>query len=312
MPSILTTLAFVATFVAAPALADLGKPPLRPDLSYLDGPFWQYLAPTQATWDQWGYGWIPQSCADEVNRNHKCAVTDVQVFNVHYNDCPTAWVMCRCNNAEMSIVNMVDAFGRLPVRYRQWIRHPIAFSDSSTWAYAVNGEIVFHKNAYVPTVWIHESSHILDAFAISVNGGRYSQTQAWLDTINQDPKVPDNYANTNSIEDFAQVANVALFDKLVPNGFGSVEPNWDQIFHQYATVEWVMGDNLFQGGTCTRRWADSTIIPMTGVAKVAAGKVGPKPAYMPKSNNTNAPPPLITKETPSMEIIRDTHFPQAD
>ncbi|RDB21939.1 Conidiation-specific protein 13 [Hypsizygus marmoreus] len=312
MPSIFATLNFVATYLATSAFADLGKPALRPDLSYLDGPFWRYLTPTHATWDQWGNGWIPQSCADEVNRNHKCAITNVQVFNVHYDDCSKAWVMCRCNNAEMSILNMVDAFGRLPVRYRQWIRHAVAFSDGTTSAYAVNAEIVFHKNAYVPTLWIHESTHILDAYAIPVNGVPYSHTQTWLDTINQDPKVPDNYANSNSAEDFAQVANVALFDKLVPNGFGSVEPNWNQIFHQYATAQWVMGDRLFQGGTCTRRWPDSNIISMTKVANVAAGKIGAKPAYMPTNNNTNAPPPLIAKETPSMEIIRDTHFAQAD
>ncbi|KAJ7577481.1 putative conidiation-specific protein [Mycena floridula] len=306
-----SSLCYALLLAVASSAQNLGRPTLESNLDFLENPFWQYLAPTHATWDQWGKGWIPQACLDEVNRSPgKCSASQMEVYNVHYDDVTSAWVMCRCNTAATSILQMVDAFGRLPVRYRSWIRHPIVFADDSTHAYAINGEIVFFDSAYEPTLWIHESSHILDQFAIPVNGDRYSVSQAWLNTINQDPDVPDPYSNSNSIEDFAQVANIAMFDKIVPGGFGSVEPRWNQVSHQYKAVQGVMGDLLLQGGTCPRRWADSAIVPVPGsaVSKFSVTlSVSNKPTFMPKNNNTGDDAPVIVYESPKMDIVHDVH-----
>jgi hypothetical protein len=47
---------------------------------------------------------------------------DMEVLNVQYTDCGMAWVLCRHNKAEPSQIQMIDIFGRLPVRMRQWVR----------------------------------------------------------------------------------------------------------------------------------------------------------------------------------------------
>jgi hypothetical protein len=60
-------------------------------------------------------------------------------------------------------------------------------------------------------------------------------------------------------ENFAQEVIVALFDKVVPGGIGTIVPNWNDIFHQYATVQAVMGDMLIPGGYCNRRFADEYV-----------------------------------------------------
>ncbi|KAF5375904.1 hypothetical protein D9615_008167 [Tricholomella constricta] len=181
---------------------------------------------------------------------------------------------------------MVDAFGRLPVRYRQW-------------------KSFFFKDSYIPTIWVHESTHLVDALAIPVNGARFSQSQTWIDAINLDPKVPDPYSNTNVVEDFAQVANMAMFDRVSPNGISSVEPNWVEVFHQLASAELILSDNVLPGGFCTRRWADSTIVAMP--LRTTSDRVAKKPAYMPKNiNATNVEEAVIVFESPDMPIIRDT------
>lgn len=58
-------------------------------------------------------------------------------------------------------------------------------------------------------------------------------------------------------ENFAQETVIALFDKVVPGGIGTVEPNWKAIFHQYATVQAALGDSIIPGGTCRNRFANA-------------------------------------------------------
>ncbi|KAG6856130.1 hypothetical protein H0H87_007189 [Tephrocybe sp. NHM501043] len=161
VPSLPVLVASLISLLYIPTRAQsLNKETLENDLSYLDDPFYTYLPPvTNVTWDQWDAGWIPQACLNEANRDSKCSAASVEV-----------------------IANMTEAFGCLPVLYRQWVRHPIVFTDTSRYAYAVNGEIVFFKDAYVPTIWIHESSHLMDAYAVfNNNGTTYSRKpQLWL------------------------------------------------------------------------------------------------------------------------------------
>lgn len=55
---------------------------------------------------------------------------------------------------------------------------------------------------------------------------------------------------------------IALFDKVVPGGIGTVQPNWSAIFHQYATAQGWLGDQLLPGGTCQKRLANSAPVSM--------------------------------------------------
>lgn len=160
------------------------------------------------------------------------------------------------------------------MQYRDWVRHPIAFHDTSRYAYSVNGEVVVFKDSYVPTLWIHETSHHVDSGAVAVNGNPYSSmlqnpyirsfcliknavaTSPWSTAISRDSYVPDPYSNTNPTEDFAQVANIVLFNANVPGGFASVEANPNRVANQVNAATTTIGGLANVGGSCTRRWAD--------------------------------------------------------
>jgi hypothetical protein len=47
---------------------------------------------------------------------------DIDVYNVHYNDCNQAWVMCRHHQSPLTIETMAENFGRVPVRMRNFVR----------------------------------------------------------------------------------------------------------------------------------------------------------------------------------------------
>jgi len=135
----------------------------------------------------------------------------------------------------------------------------------------INGDI---------SVFIHEAGHSLDLLGAYPNNP-LSSSDAWMNNYNMDPNVPDNYAKTNIVEDVAQVTVVAMFDANVPGGLGSVEPNWNNIFHQYATLQWQanLAGGLFNAGgsgACTHRLTNSAPVPQSNSKRTV-----PSQSHMP-------------------------------
>lgn len=73
------------------------------------------------------------------------------------------------------------------------------------------------------------------------------------------------------MEDFAETGMVGVYDKVVPGGIGKIEPNWNAIFHQYATYQGYLGDNILPGGTCRVRFGNSGPVTMSASAKMRVG-----------------------------------------
>lgn len=71
------------------------------------------LSPTGSFWDHWEDGWIPQDCKSIAEENGVSA-GDMEVFNVYYDDCDQAWVMCRHKDARKSQTDMVDVSVSVP------------------------------------------------------------------------------------------------------------------------------------------------------------------------------------------------------
>ncbi|KAH7321847.1 hypothetical protein BKA65DRAFT_407849, partial [Rhexocercosporidium sp. MPI-PUGE-AT-0058] len=182
------------------------------------------------------------------------------------------WSFCRHRNAPISQASMIDLFGRMPVHERQWIQHVIAIPGANS-AYMGSAIIVFRGSVGTPSVFQHETGHALDFYK---NGFQTSARWEWLDAIRQDTCVPDNYANTNAVEDFAQIGVVSLFAIANPGG---LDPAFGQTWHcllsQFTIYNGFQSDSMSPGGVCTRRWADSAIIS-TKAAKTTPG-AAPKP-----------------------------------
>ncbi|KAL9613819.1 MAG: hypothetical protein Q9167_001666 [Letrouitia subvulpina] len=290
------SLGFAATVFSALSLVDgqrLDKPPLTNDLEYLRPGLLDNLPSVNQNHDKWGDGWIAQDCknmAEEQGLN----AADVETWNVKYDDvnphypsphhlygqrfltnksqCGDAWVVCHHKDAQSSLDDLIAVFGRLPVHTRQFVRHVIALPDDGAWAYNSGGNIamfadVIHDN---PAVFLHEAGHSLDLLNAYLPDQALSSSQNWIDNYNQDSNVPDNYAQSNQVENVAQNTVVDTFNLVVDGGFASVQPNYQAIFHQFATVDTKQreaGDLLVPGGSCTSRLTNSAPVEIGGGAK---------------------------------------------
>ncbi|EJD43987.1 hypothetical protein AURDEDRAFT_114493 [Auricularia subglabra TFB-10046 SS5] len=266
-------LAVLALAFTPKAYAALGKPVLFTDgLSpHVDASFWANLAPTQSTWDQWAWGYLPQTCFDNANGNG-VSPYDMEIFNVHYTDCSVAWVFCRHHSASLSQIDMIDLFGRLPVHERQWIRHVIAVPGGGS-AYESNADVTFQGPVGVPSVFQHEVGHAVDGYKNSVQS---SSTSTFLNAINADSCVPDDYSNTNNVEDYTQVGVLSMYEIVNPGGLDPIGANWRCLVNQKNALDGFQRSDMIPGGTCARRWADDTIVKMgPAVPRSVVEKRGP-------------------------------------
>ncbi|KAL6857289.1 hypothetical protein J3F83DRAFT_751098 [Trichoderma novae-zelandiae] len=261
------------------ALATLDKPVIQPNfpgngLASLGQGLMDHLAPTHSTWDDWGAGWIPQDCKSLVE-GAGFSASDVIPFNIHYDDCAQTWTFCRHKDSPLSEVNILDIFGRLPVRMRSFVRHLVFIPGNKS--AGSNGDNVLMVGAVDVTVFAHEIGHSLDSHAFDPSYGvPFSTGSVWISNYNLDSAVPDPYAQSSQQENFAQETVVSLFDKVVPGGIGTIQSNWQAIYHQYATLEGYIGDVIVPGGTCTHRLTDSPPVQMSSSSKLRRG-LGPKP-----------------------------------
>ncbi|KAI9159155.1 Lipase-like protein [Paramyrothecium foliicola] len=235
------------------------------------------LHPTQSNWDQWGAGWTVADCKAFAQR-HGYNPADFEIFNVRYTDCDVAWIMCRHRASTKSQIDMIDIFGRLPLGMREFVRHVAVVPNIGTGAaaYTTGDSILFNDNYLNNHVMVHEAGHSLDSHGrrdITTSG--FSSHAIWRDNYNQDSAVVSAYARTSWAENFAETAIIAVYDKVVPGGIGGIQPNWNAIFHQYATLQGFMGNAIIprSKAKCTTRLQNSQTVAMRDGARIA----GPQP-----------------------------------
>ncbi|GFP60346.1 conidiation-specific protein 13 [Trichoderma asperellum] len=266
-------------FLLPLALAKLDKPIIQPNfpgggLASLGQGLLNNLSPTQSTSDNWGAGWIPADCKSLV-QGAGLSPFDVTPFNIHYTDCSQTWTFCRHKDSPLSQTDIIDLFGRVPVRMRDFIRHYV-FIPGATSAGSSGDNTLMVGNVDI-TVFLHEIGHSLDSHAFDPSyGAPFSNSNIWISNYNLDSAVTDSYAQTSQQENFAQETVVSVYDKVVPGGIGTIQPNWQAIFHQYATLQGYIGDTIIPGGTCVNRLTDSQPVTMGNSAKLRRG-LGPKP-----------------------------------
>lgn len=171
---------------------------------------------------------------------------------------------------------------------------------AAAWTFS-NGDCIVESAPDLATM-VHEVSHSLDWHALPAFQQPFSSSNEWQSNYNQDSASPTGYSRTNWLENFAEVGTVGVYDKVVPGGIGGIEPNWNAIFHQYATYQGYLGDLIIPGGTCANRFANAETVPMN--ARSAKFVTSPKPDTSIKSDN-------VTIIVPSKEVeglvVKDFH-----
>lgn len=97
-----------------------------------------------------------------------------------------------------------------------------------------------------------------------VTKGKYFSGSSILHVDSCQPHGQDCKIVIDQAENLAQETVIALFDKVVPGGFGTVESNWKAIFHQHATAQAALGDNITPSGRCRNRFPNAQgVFPFT-------------------------------------------------
>ena len=168
--------------------------------------------------------------------------------------------MCYHRNSASPINALIDTFGRLPVRTREYIRHVVSIPADRPWGYHMDGTLTLLGSAIDSlAIQFHEAAHSLDlenAYPLKP----LSSSPEWLQAYDKDSAVPDPYAQASQTENVAQNTVVAAFDKLVPGGIKGVMQNSGLIRNQYELIlsqQAAGGDLLIPGGRCTKRMPNS-------------------------------------------------------
>lgn len=296
--------AFSLASLASLASAQLDKPIIDPEfpgggLDSLDEGLNDNLElPGNTTWDPWDAGWIPEDCKT-ITEGAELNPMDVISFNIHYDDCEDPWVMCRHKDSPIDEQTIVDTFGKLPVHFRSFVRHMVFVpGDPSAGS---TGDNVQMNGELGITVFVHETAHSMDGHGFPDIGG-FSESQIWLDAYNNDSAVPDAYAQTSQQENFAQQTVVALYDKVVPDGIGTIQPNFEAIQNQYTAIQNYGEDLITPGGECTSRLENSAPVEVGASARMRP--TGPKPDVS-LSKNTKVLKPSPMKDTMELREFRN-------
>ncbi|KAL8788618.1 MAG: hypothetical protein Q9195_007213 [Heterodermia aff. obscurata] len=260
--------------------AKLTKPPLLPSFDPLRPGLEAHLPPTLYNYTKWSPGWLPLSCKTLAQHENHTAST-IEVYNVHYADCASPWILCRHIADPLPLPSYFATFGRIPVRARSHVRGAISLPHKSqNSAYNAHGTIAFSNwrdpkkpgplSANV-NVFVHETGHSLDNSAFKMGETQLSRSGAWARVYKRDTHVPDGYAAKNVGEDVAQSTVVAAYDVNVPGGFRGLEKGWEGIRGQVGLVRRMQrdaGDVLVPGGMCTQRLVNSEPVRVEGRRKV--------------------------------------------
>ncbi|KAJ7623907.1 hypothetical protein DFH06DRAFT_1104662 [Mycena polygramma] len=191
---------------------------------------------------------LPSDCALYVGGTESECPSSMAATAVTYEDCGDAFIVCRCDNANMTMDTIVDRLARVPVGLRRFIGTVLALGSNVTEAYTdlSTGDIHSFGDCAMDT-WIHEATHTFDYATPNMP----SNSTGWKQAITEDSCVPDPYSLENRVEDFAQMSVMKVYMLLhsgyLPPGFSA-----DCMSHQLdfmATLPLYNATSLF-GNTC--------------------------------------------------------------
>ncbi|KAI5792554.1 hypothetical protein DFH27DRAFT_517103 [Peziza echinospora] len=270
-------LSTAAIFVACTSFANaaLDKPIVVPPVPSMDQALLTHLVPAYATLNQWSDGYIPQDCKT-LAINEKLSPNDIEAFDIFYEDCSSdPWVFCRHKDSPVSQKEMVEIFGRMPVKSRQFVRHIISIPGVISAGSSGDNIVLRGTGPNLMTVFIHETAHSMDSHAVTALPLPFHNTQQWLTAYNTDPAISDSYARTSQAENFAQTIVISIFDRVVPGGIPTIQPSFAQIQQQYTTAIFWLADLILPGGNCTRRLLNSEPVLKTNSAKFSLQAISP-------------------------------------
>jgi hypothetical protein len=191
----------------------------------------------------------------------------------------------------------------MPVKARQYTRTYMVVREhegNGGNAYSAGADTVFQDAAdggvRSPTVAIHEMAHTVDFGWNQIHNqqGWVSSESGFIDAINGDTCVPDGYAKSDDIEDFAQLAVLSSYDKNAGPLSKYKDPSC--LKNQLNFVESTIGVTSTPGGVCDFTWARDDKVCM-GPEAGCSTKRAEKARRVPVNGIPVLETPKITKRT---------------
>ncbi|KAF1960128.1 hypothetical protein CC80DRAFT_582482 [Byssothecium circinans] len=199
----------VASLLTLPTLIHAAKTAFFPNFSALDAqsPRKPPFASSPAIVTFLGVGKYPSFCystsnaakaSDDPRKN--CAISSLQVYTVAYNDCPSIpWTVCRCADAQLSMEQMVIAFGRVPPGIRSGVVHVFVLDGSRPdgsirSSGGSNNDRFVIRGPIADAAFAHESFHSTDK--------GFSCSAAFMNAYNADASPAEDFAQLGVFVDY--------------------------------------------------------------------------------------------------------------
>ncbi|KAJ7615342.1 hypothetical protein FB45DRAFT_801789 [Roridomyces roridus] len=153
---------------------------------------------------------VPAACADYQGPSSECTTGNMSATAVTFEDCGSAFTVCRCSDADMSMTDGIDRLARVPVGLRRFVGSVMLMNGhGQTDAYTnlSTGDIHMFGVTQMDT-WVHEATH---SFDYAVPSAAQSNSAAWESALTDDSCASDDYSLTNRAEDFAQLSVLKVY-----------------------------------------------------------------------------------------------------
>jgi len=173
---------------------------------------------------------VPQVCIDHStgwgvdDPNTGITCNGLEAMEVQYDDCSEPWTLCRCQDANHDMDTLIGLVGQIPPASRSYVRSVIATQAPACSGLTFDGDFIRLHGACDAFVLLHEVGHAVD--------DGYPDWPPFVDAINADSCVPDDYGNTNKVEEFAQ-----MYAYVVSAWFsGSIDMDNTCLQNQYLVI----------------------------------------------------------------------------
>jgi hypothetical protein len=181
---------------------------------------------------------VPQICHERVQgygmneANTGITCNGLEAMEVQYDDCGEPWTLCRCGDAQIGWDQLIERVGKVPAGSRSYVRGVVATQAPGCSGLCFDGNFIRLHGDCDMFVLMHEVGHAVD--------DGYPEWQPFIDAINKDSCVPDEYGNTNKVEEFAQMfAMVAggWFSGNIPADFSCLKNQFDTLWNDWRIQE---------------------------------------------------------------------------
>ncbi|KAI0112351.1 hypothetical protein F4776DRAFT_656962 [Hypoxylon sp. NC0597] len=262
-------------FFALPLLVFADNPVSRPAIippfdlqGTIEKGLQEHLTSSKWSISYWNKSMLPLGC-NQIADQYLTNIANLEVFQVQYDDCSQPWVMCRHKDAKTDANTMAETFGKIPLGMREYVKNIAVLKPyklMNSYAVSYNDTIAVADDSFFLYAIAQEMMHSIDSHFsvtnITADNGTTSESDIWKAYHDKSDAVVSNLSAFTWQDNLAETGVISLYDIVVPGSLQAIQPNWTQVFPQYALLQ-TLYRNILSPGTktnCTNRLEESLVL----------------------------------------------------